>query len=1087
MAKKKIVILGGGMAGLSAAYELTKTDELRAQHEVTLYQMGWRLGGKATSGRDQSGRSLEHGLHVWFGCYENVFRMIQEIYRVWTPPPGCPIKDWRDVARPQVYTPIGVQQNGKWTYFPLEWPIRGGMPGDGHEIVWTPWEAMKGLTNLFIRVVRDAAGEHAKLRANKLMPEPAPTVGVPAMPFGFAAVSGESSPLDLEERGRAHSLWHGSKTSPLSFEHYAEAAHLWTKYLLADNTVVDPQSVEHIADLYNQAFKHVDAVAKAAKGPSQPEALGATRVGMDLKFRLVAELVNIFNAVTRGYFLDLLLPDLPFETLDHMDLREWLIHHGADADIVNTSSVLRVVYDTLFQYKDGKVEQPSYAAGTALGVIARLLVTYKNAMMWDIQAGMGEAVIAPLYEVLCKRGVRFRFFHKVTKLELSQDKKSIEKVRIKRQAKIRIGEYDPLKTFNNLKCWPHEPDWQQLDVDPRWNGKHPDFENHWLDGPAVGPEVELVRGSGSDTGFDTIVLAISMGAYKPLGNGELGMCDALIANSGAFSDFVNKIDIVPTQSLQIWSDKTLAELGWTSGKPATVSGPEYLNIWADMSQVIEFEAWPRGSKPKSLHYLCGTLATEQYKQPSTNTRVPEAVREQVRQEQIDWLNAYAYANWPNAWDDEHRFHFNVLTDPSNQTGANRFKAQYYRANISPTECCVLSRAGTTQYRLHPFETGFDNLIVAGEATRHGFNTTAIEGAVMSGMAASWAICRSPKTIPGYDFLQRKPSQREGELDIRAPDTTGAALPPYIEAIGHGAASLAPPARFTGVKAHFFTVAASTPAMQKLADTFLKQPGGGRVKYQVSMPRALVSFLDIERCTSLADSIGWVPGRECAIWVPLLEIKTGRLPRPVLWSPYIFINYTIGMVTGREVWGWPKTHAEITVPRDAIGGAGRFTCETTIFKTLGPTSRGESLPLFTVTTDAPLRRSSGPFAKAGDALRCFANVLSRAATPFVSGFGLPMISAVALKQFRHSLQVDRACYQAIVDSPIRMTRFGGGGLLAGNFKLNITTCESHQIAEDIFGIRPMAHGTIVPVEHAGWAELDFDAMPGKVIVSSEQAS
>ena len=52
------------MAGLSAAYQLTRTPELQAQHEVTVYQMGWRVGGKAASGRDAWDRNLRHGLHV---------------------------------------------------------------------------------------------------------------------------------------------------------------------------------------------------------------------------------------------------------------------------------------------------------------------------------------------------------------------------------------------------------------------------------------------------------------------------------------------------------------------------------------------------------------------------------------------------------------------------------------------------------------------------------------------------------------------------------------------------------------------------------------------------------------------------------------------------------------------------------------------------------------------------------------------------------------------------------------------------------------------------------------------------------------
>ena len=35
--RKRVAILGGGIAGLSAAYELSETDE----YEVTLYTMGW--------------------------------------------------------------------------------------------------------------------------------------------------------------------------------------------------------------------------------------------------------------------------------------------------------------------------------------------------------------------------------------------------------------------------------------------------------------------------------------------------------------------------------------------------------------------------------------------------------------------------------------------------------------------------------------------------------------------------------------------------------------------------------------------------------------------------------------------------------------------------------------------------------------------------------------------------------------------------------------------------------------------------------------------------------------------------------------
>ena len=76
MTKQRIAIVGGGMAALATAFQLTQSEDLRERFEITIYQMGWRLGGKGATGRDDKGRMVEHGLHIWFGCYENAFRVL---------------------------------------------------------------------------------------------------------------------------------------------------------------------------------------------------------------------------------------------------------------------------------------------------------------------------------------------------------------------------------------------------------------------------------------------------------------------------------------------------------------------------------------------------------------------------------------------------------------------------------------------------------------------------------------------------------------------------------------------------------------------------------------------------------------------------------------------------------------------------------------------------------------------------------------------------------------------------------------------------------------------------------------------------
>jgi uncharacterized protein with NAD-binding domain and iron-sulfur cluster len=50
---KRIAILGGGVGAMTAAFWLTeKSDPAATQYDITVYQLGWRLGGKGASGRN---------------------------------------------------------------------------------------------------------------------------------------------------------------------------------------------------------------------------------------------------------------------------------------------------------------------------------------------------------------------------------------------------------------------------------------------------------------------------------------------------------------------------------------------------------------------------------------------------------------------------------------------------------------------------------------------------------------------------------------------------------------------------------------------------------------------------------------------------------------------------------------------------------------------------------------------------------------------------------------------------------------------------------------------------------------------------
>lgn len=87
------------------------------------------------------------------------------------------------------------------------------------------------------------------------------------------------------------------------------------------------------------------------------------------------------------------------------------------------------------------------------------------------------------------------------------------------------------------------------------------------------------------------------------------------------------------------------------------------------------------------------------------------------------------------------FRWSLLCDgsPTSVSTSDRFATQYWRANIDPSDLYVQSLPGTGRYRLHPGDSGFANLVVAGDWTDCGLNAGCVEAAVRSGQLAADAV------------------------------------------------------------------------------------------------------------------------------------------------------------------------------------------------------------------------------------------------------------------------------------------------------------------------------------------------------------
>jgi hypothetical protein len=464
----------------------------------------------------------------------------------------------------------------------------------------------------------------------------------------------------------------------------------------------------------------------------------------------MSQSLHVLICFLRGVVVDLAINRNPIDDLCDLDFRQWLIGHGCDPVVAQDSDVVRAFYDTVMQYEDGEASRPSMAASAAIIVWLRMMCTTKGAMMWQLQAPMGEAVIAPIYRVLVRNGVVFKFFRKVDHLELTADKRRVRKIHLSRQVNLeRGGEYRPTFSMGGLTCWPADPLWEQIVDGAAIAARKINFESDLCGWPIAAREhLQL------DRDFHEVVLAIPLGAFKKLDD-RARPGDELARNNPAFYAMTANIGLIPTQAMQIWCDADQAELGTASVKRAAVGGPKPFSIWADMSHLLPLEPWisdPR--KPRSLYYFCGVYPRSSDGASSENTIVggPSA---RVKRSGIAWLKDNATSFAPKAVGPDGLFNWKVLHAPGHAVGTARFGAQYWRANIDPGECCPGSAAGATRYRLSADNSGFDNLFLAGCWVNSGLPTSCIESAVMAGMQAARAISGCSYEVLGEELIFKR--------------------------------------------------------------------------------------------------------------------------------------------------------------------------------------------------------------------------------------------------------------------------------------------------------------------------------------------
>jgi uncharacterized protein with NAD-binding domain and iron-sulfur cluster len=678
--KRRVAVLGGGVGGITAAFELTKTPELRERFDVSVYQLGWRLGGKGASGRNEARgqRIEEHGLHIWFAFYRNAFRMMEEAYAELGRPAGAPLatidRAFEPCPKITLYDLIG----GEWRALTAVPPRLGD----------DPWRA-----------------------------------------------AGDRLP-DVREVARLAAGWAADAVVRIPGAEISRAREL---LLEAERVAAASQQQEGLPlDLAEVALGQVAGIVRRAREALEED--WRERLLSDPRARFVYTAVDVIFATAKGFLADDVLRK-GLHSIDHWDWAEWLGEHGASKLTVGESPatrapILRAVYDVAFCFPKGVVDDASAAAGTAIGDLIKMTFGYRGAFAYKMTAGMGDAIFAPLYEVLRSRGVDFRFFTAVTRIAPDPSGTAVGELEVVSQADLGDLRYEPLEDVDGLPCWPRLPRGDQLPSHAARAGTRFETELDPL-GRRRSGDLRTER-RGED--FDDVVLAIPVGALPQI---AAPLCEV----NDEFAAMVKRgaEDTVRTQAFQLWTRRSPTELGQAHGSDSVAACfVEPLDTYCDMGQTLWSENHPGGVG--GVSYVCGVLEDR-----DGETR--DEATERVKRNASEYVERDLRHLWPAAsesiWDELH--------DPGDGNGPARMDAQYWRANTAPWERYVITPAGNTKTRLESGKSGFDNLVLAGDWTKTPINGGCVEAAVISGMQAAQALTGEDEPIIGEDDRWLTPS------------------------------------------------------------------------------------------------------------------------------------------------------------------------------------------------------------------------------------------------------------------------------------------------------------------------------------------
>lgn len=683
----RVAILGAGPAGLAAAWALSDPAQ-RGRYAITIYQSGWQAGGLCSTGRIKPEMWVnQNGTHYLFGAYINSFRICREAYDELARAGHREFGVFEDqfVHRDRVV--LKQFFRGAWTDWSIEFPTNMRKPGERYA---APTRA-DTLAMVLQWLIELLIGPDGLDRVQKSGAFPEYRARVPGWRRAIGGVGARAANAGAK-------LVLGPLRAALELLRARRGERL--------DSAISGALEASLRGLRSALWRLV-----GGKVETQLEALRLWILA-DLGISLALGVLCDEDLRARGY-----------GGIDHLDLREWLGRWGA-SELATRSPAITAWYNAIAGYEEGDVRRPNVSAGVSLGCLMHLMLGYSGSFAYQITWGIGDSFIAPIYAALARRGVRFAFFHRVWDLVPDLEGTRITAVELERQVELTSGDpysYAPLVLHDERPVWPDEPDGAQLvggvPEGPRLNSFY---------APRRGQTVTLREGRD----FDVVVAAMGSAVYRYYAR-------KLVEQKRRWRAIIDELRTVETQSLRLWFKRDLDELGWRHGPPIVSGFVQPFATWEDPTPLVESERW--GARPRTLAHLFGPLPHPRvYPGPDEDPGYEARQQARAARDADAWLSCAIGHLWPNSVDPR----LPPALDP------DAIVHKQIRANPGPVEAYTMITAGSLEHRPRAEDSGYRNLLLAGDWTRSGFDVGSFEGAVLSGYWVARALSGLPRELQG---------------------------------------------------------------------------------------------------------------------------------------------------------------------------------------------------------------------------------------------------------------------------------------------------------------------------------------------------